>query len=593
MLRTVTLRLWIYVLLSAWLLGSCGTAEPQPQAVLEPTEVPTPTSERGTGDTLRMILWQSPTTLNPYLSTAVKDWVAARITLEPLASFDQDNVTLVPFLAAEIPSLENGGISADWRSVTWRLKPGIRWSDGEPLTAEDVRYTYEYIKTSATSFKNAYDAVADVVVLDELTVRVEFAEPTAAWSLPFVGSQGMILPRHAMSKYNTTDPNKIRSLPGTGPYYVVSFEPEDQLFINNELIETYKIVYEPNPYFREEDKPFFRRVEIQGGADAGVAARAVLQNAIADYAWNTQIDSTELEKLKAKGKGQVLANLGSNVERLILNRTDPNPLTSDGERSSVKNPHPFLSDLRVRQALSYAIDRNKIVKSLYPESKVATNILVAPDYYVSPNTSYANDLVKARALLDEAGWIDTDGDGIRDKDGIPMKVQVNTTLNPVRSQTLDMVKESFAQIGVELSVNSIEVSKFTSTDPNETDSWTHFYADMQLFFHGNQSPDPGEYMGWWTSEQIPQKANGWTGFNFQRWNSPRYDQLYKQSLREIDPERRRQLFIQMNDLIINDVVLIPLVHRAQLSAVSNTLEGVRLTPWDADTWNIKDWRRSR
>src|SRR5690606_24008529 len=178
--------------------------------------------------------------------------------------------------------------------------------------------------------------------------------------------------------------------------------------------------------------------------------------------WNTQIDSTELEKLKAKGKGQVLANLGSNVERLIWNRTDPNPLTSDGERSSVKNPHPLLSDLRVRQALSYAIDRNKIVKSLYPESKVATNILVAPDYYVSPNTSYANDLVKARALLDEAGWIDTDGDGIRDKDGIPMKVQVNTTLNPVRSQTLDMVKESFAQIGVELSVNSIEVSKFTS-----------------------------------------------------------------------------------------------------------------------------------
>jgi peptide/nickel transport system substrate-binding protein len=322
-----------------------------------------------------------------------------------------------------------------------------------------------------------------------------------------------------------------------------------------------------------------------------VAARAVLQNAVADYAWNTQVDGPTLDLLAGMGHGEVLANLGANVERLILNRSDPNVATADGERASLQIPHPFFSDERVRRAFAHAIDRDAIIK-LYPKSELTSNLLVAPLYYNSPNTSFEFNLDKARALLDEAGWLDTDGDGVRDKGGVAMRVQINTTLNPVRAQTLDIVSQALEQLGVEVEVKSIDVGKFTSTDPGEIDSWTHFYADMQEFFHGNQSPDPGEYMGWWTTAQIPQKANGWQGFNFQRWSNPEYDALYAQSLREIDPERRRQLFIAMNDLIINDVVLIPLVHRAQLSAAGNTLDGIRLTPWDADTWNIKDWRRS-
>ncbi|MFL5806681.1 MAG: peptide ABC transporter substrate-binding protein [Roseiflexaceae bacterium] len=586
----ILLRL-LPLFLLAVVLANCdaiGAASAPPQAV--PTTAPTQVSERGSGDTLKLILWQAPATLNPYLSTAVKDWVAARITLEPLASFDQDGLTLIPFLAAEIPSRENGGLAADSSSVTWRLKPDVQWSDGTPFTAEDVKFTYRFISEYATSFRNAYTSVASVEVIDPLTVRVNFKQPTPAWSLPFVGSQGMILPQHIFQIYNGTNFSPNREPPGTGPYRVVSFEDEDQLIIGNDVVPTIKVVYEPNPFFREADRPFFRRVELQGGADAGVAARAVLQNGVTDYAWNTQVDGPTLEQLAGMGHGQVLANLGSNVERLILNRSDPNIATADGERSSLRLPHPFFSDERVRRAFAYAIDRNAIVK-LYPKSQLTSNLLVAPLYYSSPNTSFEFNLDKARALLDEAGWTDSDGDGVRDKGGVAMRVQINTTLNPVRKRTLDIVAQALEQIGVVVEVKSIDVGKFTSTDPAELDSWTHFYADMQEFFHGNQSPDPGEYMGWWTTAQIPQKANGWQGFNFQRWSNPEYDALYAQSASEIDPEQRRQLFIKMNDLIINDVVLIPLVHRAQLSAVGNTLEGVRLTPWDADTWNIKDWRR--
>ncbi len=99
-------------------------------------------------------------------------------------------------------------------------------------------------------------------------------------------------------------------------------------------------------------------------------------------------------------------------------------------------------------------------------------------------------------------------------------------------------------------------------------------------------------MQWWTCGEIAQRANNWSGRNIERWCSPDYDALYQQTTREMDPQRRRQLFIQMNDMLIDDTVMIPLAHRAEVFGVSNTLLGVDLTPWDAETWNIQDWRRA-
>jgi peptide/nickel transport system substrate-binding protein len=115
---------------------------------------------------------------------------------------------------------------------------------------------------------------------------------------------------------------------------------------------------------------------------------------------------------------------------------------------------------------------------------------------------------------------------------------------------------------------------------------------MQEYATGNRSPDPGEYMKWWTCDEIAQKSNNWSGHNDGRWCNPAYDALYQQSTTEMDPAKRRELFIQMNDMIIGDVALIPLVHRADVNGVGNTLQGVEFTPWDAELWNIKDWRRT-
>jgi peptide/nickel transport system substrate-binding protein len=592
---------WLAVslLIGALLLVACAGQVTQPQVTLTPQATPTEKpSGRGTGDTLRLLYWEAPTILNPHLTTSIKDADACRVTYEPLASFDKDG-NLIPFLAAEIPSLENGDLDPGGEWVIWKLKQDVSWSDGEPFTADDVLFTYDYIMNpdveAATTY--AYDAVESVEVVDDYTVRVNFKGPNPAWTLPFIGYEGMILPRHVFEPYNNANAREAPAnvLPvGTGPYYVLppGIKPQEVLFLGAQLMETNKIVFEPNPYFREEDKPYFSRVELRGGGTVNEAARLVLQDGLVDFAYNLALPAEALETMEAAGAGEAVANFGATVEMFELNRTDPNKETADGERSSLQFPHPFFADKTVRQAFSYAIDREAIAALYGPAGRPESNILVAPDLYASPNTSYEFNLEKAADLLDQAGWVDSDGDGIRDKDGIKMRVLYQTSENEIRQETQRIVKEALESIGVEVELKLIDAATYLGGDPDNPNTVEHFYADIQTYDISSISPDPGGYMQFWTCAQIPQKENDWlAGLNTTRSCNPDYDALYEESTRELDPEKRQPMFIQMNDMLIEDVVMVPLVRIARISGVSNSIEGVDMTPWDSALWNIKDWRR--
>ncbi|MGK7875948.1 MAG: peptide ABC transporter substrate-binding protein [Xenococcaceae cyanobacterium] len=536
-------------------------------------------------DVLKLLYWQAPTILNPHLSTGFKDSEASRITLEPLASFDK-NGELVLFLAAEVPTLENGGLAEDGKSVTWKLKQGVKWSDGTPFTAADVVFTYQFITNPEVGATTAgtYEIIESVEAIDDYTVKVNFKEVTPAWYTVFLGSEGMILPRHLFEEFNGANSREAPAnlMPvGTGPYRVVEFKPGDV------------IVYEASPHFREANKLGFKRIELKGGGDATSAARAVLQTGDADYANNLQVEAQILQELEAAGKGKVVSQLGSLMERILINQTNPNQATAEGERSSLQFPHPFFTDKKVRQALALAIDRDTIAQQLYgPTGKATANFLVAPQQYNSPNTSYEFNLEKAAALLDEAGWVDTNNNGIRDRDGLEMQVVFQTSVNPLRQKTQEVVKQGLQSIGFGVELKSIDASIFFSSDPANTDTTEHFYADLQMFTTGNINPDPGTYMKTYTCGEIPQKANNWTGDNVSRYCNQTYDNLWQQSRTELNPEKREKIFIQMNDLLVNDGVAIPLVHRANVVGVSNRLSGVDLTPWDMRTWNIMDWTRS-
>jgi peptide/nickel transport system substrate-binding protein len=554
-------------------------------------------AERGEDGTLRLLLWQAPTIVNPHLSTGTKDQLASRIVYEPLASVDADGA-LVPFLAAEIPSRENGGVAADGRSVTWKLKQGVQWADGEPFTADDVVFTYEYITDSevgaATGF--TYERVERVEAIDDHTVRVQFKDINPAWALPFVGPTGMIIPRHIFAPDVGPNARKAaanRMAIGTGAYRVASFKEEDVLIVGDDVVSTTQIVYEANPHYREPDKPHFARVELRGGGDARTAAEAVFEDGTVDYAYNVQVDIAELEALEALGQARLVFPPTASVERIMMNFTDPNRATADGERANLAFPHPILSDPRVRQALALAIDRESIAALYGRAGPLTSNLLIAPKTYASPNTSWAYDLDRAAALLDEAGWIDSDGDGIRDKDGMPLRLVFQTSVNDVRQQTQEIVRSALAAIGVEIEPKIIDASIFFGpvTD-NTSTTFRHFYADLQMFSWANNNPEPDDYLRQWLCAEAAQKANGWAAANAARYCNPAYDALYERASSELDPNQRRALLIAMNDLLIEDVALIPLVERRTPFGLSNRIAlGREPTAWDVDVWDIVDWRR--
>jgi peptide/nickel transport system substrate-binding protein len=555
-----------------------------------------PSSESGTAETaeatsvqrdpatLRMLYSRVPVTLNPHLATGVEDFEAGRIVLEPLATANERN-ELVPVLAAAIPTAENGGVAADGKSVTWKLQPDITWSDGTPFTAEDVVFTFEFVSNPQVRAATAqyYEAVESVEAVDEHTVKVTFKDVTPAWQIPFTGQTGVILPKHvwaaAMGPTARDVPANQQPI-GTGPYQVASFQPGS-------------ILFEPNPNYRDRP-PAFQTLELVGGLAPYAAAREVLSTGEADYAYNLQVEVDLLKDLQADGQGVVMPVFGGLVERVMLNPTDPFAETSAGERASLVTKHPFLSDRRVRQAIAYAIDRDTITETLYGfMGRPTAQLLVAPRPYANPGTiPYEYNLDKAKALLTEAGWTDTDGDGIRDRDGVPMKVVFQTSVNPVRQKTQTLVEDNLEAIGIEVDIKRVRVDDFFSGDPNQTNSINHFYADMQAYTTGNDHPDPTIYLSWWTCDQIATQANQWQKPNNARYCNPDYDELWTQAQKELNPEKRAALFQEMDALLARDVAVIPIVHRAIANGVSQSLTGLEPTPWDTSTWDIARWQRS-
>ena len=537
----------------------------------------------GGGGKLRLLWWQAPTIANVHLSTGTKDNDASRVVHEPLASFNRDG-ELMPILAEEIPNSDNGGLSRDGTSVTWRLKKGVVWHDGQPFTADDVIFTWEYTADSATGAvtKGSYQNIEYIDKLDEHTVKLVFTAPTPFWYDAFCGVHGQLLPKHLVGEYkgqnSRNSPYNLNPV-GTGPYKMVEFKPGDVA------------LYERNPHYHVPNRPFFDMVELKGGGDATSAARAVIQTGEFDYAWNLQVEKDVLERIERQGtRGKVVIFPQANVEHLQLNRTDP-WTDVDGERSSLKAPHPFLTDLLVRQAYNVAVDRHTIVEQLYGAGGQPTsNFITSPKRFQSPHTRWEFNLEQAAPWLDQAGW-KRGSDGVRVKDGRRMKIIYQTSVNSVRQKTQAIVKKAFEQIGVEVELKAVNAGVYFSSDPGNPDTYAHFYADIQMYSSGPGSPDPQAHLNRFVSWQIAQKANNWSGRNITRWANAEYDRLWKQAETALDPTKRAALIIRMNDILIEDVVVIPVVWRNGVRAMSHKLQGVELSNWDSEFWGLASWYR--
>ena len=545
-------------------------------------------AQRGRDGHLDIIYWQAPSILNPYLSDGTKDREAASLVLEPLARYDAAG-NLIAWLAETVPTPANGGVSADLKRITWRLREGLAWSDGRPVTAADIVFTAEYCRnpTGSCSQLAVFDDVTAVAAMDDRTVTVTFGIPKPYPYGPFVGARSPILQKaqFAGCTAGSLTPQcaaaSLRPV-GTGPFRVTGFRVNET------------VLFEANPRYRDPGRPAFATVALRGGGSAAAAARAVLETGDADYGWNLQLAPDVLERMQAAGKGVIVSGFGTTVERLTANLTDPDPALG-AARSTRKHAHPFLADPAVRKALSMAIDREHLVEIGYGRTgRPVCDILPAPAIYASTanDACLGQDVAGARRLLDGAGWR-PGPDGVRQKGGVRLAILFQTSANAVRQRFQDLIRRWWAEIGVATELRAIDASVFFGGDPGSPDTVQKFFADIQMYASGFEGADPESHLGNWRCGTEPRPASGWQGWNIPRYCSADYDRLLARLARTGDIGERGRLVRAMNDLLVRDHVIIPLVHRGSVSAHARTLGGVRLNNWDSELWNIANWHRIR
>ena len=334
------------------LLGAASVVAFAPTAFAEAHEGP-----RGRDGHVNLLYWQAPSILHPYLSGGTKDLEAASLVLEPLVRYDEGG-NMVPWLVTEIPTIDNGGVAEDLTSITWTLKEGLLWSDGTPVTSADIKFTWEYCTAEGggCSQTDKFENVMDIETPDARTAVIKFDTPKPFPYRPLVSHESPLLQAAQFAdclgpKAPECTEQNFNPI-GTGPFVVTDFRPNDV------------ISYAANENYRDANKPAFATLTLKGGGDAAAAGRSVLETGEFDYAWNLQLAPDVIAGMEAAGKGTVVASFGTLVERIMVNLSDPDPALGE-RRGTVDHPHPFLSDINVRKALSMAIDRELLVEIGY------------------------------------------------------------------------------------------------------------------------------------------------------------------------------------------------------------------------------------
>ena len=521
-----------------------------------------------------------------------EDWIYAHASLqvwEPLIRYD-DQLQPYPGLA------EKWTLSDDGLTWTFELRKDVNFSDGEPFNAEAAvaaikRFAVVSGRPSiflgGINFPEIYGEPTAIEVVDEFSFRIVYATPRPLLPYSIANHYSAMLSPKVFAENGD-----IIGLPiGTGPYKVKEFKPGDV------------VVYDINENYRVADQPHFSEVIFKGGGDAPSAARAALETGEVDYAWNLQVEPAILNEMAAKGLGTLVSSYTGNVERILINFTNPAADLGDQRSEWLEgnpNAHPSLSDIAVRQALSMAINRSIIAEQLYGAAgKPTCNILSGPPAVVSTNNDacLTQDIEGAKALLEGAGWVDSNGDGIREKDGVELRYLYQTSTNAVRQKAQALIKQWWTEIGVEAELKNTDAGVFFGGDPASPDTLGKFFADVQMFTNGPDNPDPQSYLSGWLcmSEgklNIANSSNQWLGNNTERWCSPEFDAKFDELKASTDPAERVKLSIELNDMLAQNYVNLPLIFRSSVSAHANSLVGVELG-WDSEQWNIETWHRQR
>lgn len=580
-------RIIALVMVAALVLSACGPAAAP--AAEQPAEAPAaeapaqeaaPAAEAGPrrGGTITFALYQEPEILNPAICTQTACDEVLEFIMEAPLGVDPDG-NYFPILATEVPTVENGGVSEDGMTVTVHFKEGIKWSDGEPFTSDDFKFTWEAIvhPESGAVSTSGWEDIETIETPDDTTAIIKFKNFYAPYLFLLTAS---IMPRHA-----TGDPANMQKWDfnwkpiGTGPFMMTEWVSGDHITLVK------------NPNYREApEKPYLDGVNIIITPSREVG-KAMIQTGEVDILWDlVEADIPDFENME----GVVLsAPPDTGTERLLLNLADP---TLDATDDPLNHPHWALGDLRVRQAIQYGIDKAKINDELlYGKATLGTSELnLGWAKCDIPVSEFNPD--KARQLLEEAGWVDTDGDGIREchgcsyaEEGRPLRLKIQTTSgNKLREQVEQLLVEMMGDIGIELYIENVPSSVLFG-------SWAsgafrkHGNFDI-LMYTTSYGIDPQSHIeGYFASWNIPTHANNGSGFNYSRWIDPEADAAIKEAGSSPDLKVRKAAYQRVCERIAEGLPHIYLYDRMELNAYSARLQGWIDNNWMDIGWNAEDW----
>lgn len=542
-------------------------------AACAPAATPTPApAGPKRGGKVTMAVWQEPATLNWLLGTQTVMNEVNAFVVEGLLGVKPDG-SYYPVLAKEVPTLQNGGVSPDGKTITYKLKEGILWSDGKPFTCEDVKWTWQVIMTPGIGIVSTtgYSDIDTVECPDPHTVVVRFKKFYA----PYLSLFRSVLPKHA-----TGDPQKIKDWEynrkpiGTGPFKV------------QEFVTASHIVLVRNENYREKDKPYLDQVIIRIVPSSEVA-RQLLKSGEVDIMWNnTEADIPELE---ATPGVKISSPVQIGGERLFLN------LAENKDPSDPNVPHPILGDVRVRQAIAYGINKQRIIdKLLYGKALPGSSELNAGYFKCDNIKGYPYDPEKARKLLDEAGWV-PGPDGIRvakgakyAPDGTRLRLKFMTTSgNKLREDSQVLILEDMKAIGVEMYIengpSSLVIGTWAGSSPRARGNFDVImyttYADV----------DPHSQMvNLYASWMIPTPKNT-GGRNYTRFADPEVDAWLNQAAQEPDLAKRKELYCKVAQKGHEAANMIYLYQRLDIDSYRDWLQGWVENAWATIGWNAADW----
>lgn len=537
------------------------TEEP---AAAEPTAAPA-AAEEGDRQIATFIWTQEFDTLSPLYTSMWFSTITYSLWNVWAWNYDE-NLEPVPVLVTEIPSADNGGISEDGRTLTFHLRDDIVWSDGEPITSDDFLFTYEMNVDPGNTVSSTYpyDQVETIEAPDERTVVVTFAEPFAPWLATLWHS---ILPAHVLrpvfEQEGTLDEAEWNLAPtvGAGPYRFEEWESGSYArFVKNENW------WGPEPII---DEIFFRFVP----DDASQVA--ALQNGEGDV--GTFIAYSDVPTLQDAGVNIRTVPSGYYEGWFMFLGDDLVP------------GHPALQDVRVRQAIAMALDRETLNQDLLLGLTHPVETIWAGTPYESPDiVPWPYDPDAANALLDEAGWVDSNGDGTRDKDGQELVLVHGTTTREIRQDSQAVAQQQLAAIGIGLELQSYDSNVFFASYAEDGPAYTG-ELDIMQWSDGPFFPDPDHY--YWLCSEIPTDEAP-DGANAQRICDEELDSLFQLQATQTNTEERIATFHQISQLMHDQVYWLGLWDDPDVWALSGRLQNVKMsgpTPF----YNVTEWTMSQ